>query len=162
IERTRRLIADLRAAMPDLALRTSFIVGYPGETEAEFQALLDFVADARFDRVGAFLFSPEEGTAAADLPGAVPARVQEARYERLMALQQTISLEINQAQVGRSLHVLIEGQGDGLSLGRTYRDAPEIDGMVILPGEAAEGEMVQARITGAMEYDLLGEVEGEI
>jgi ribosomal protein S12 methylthiotransferase len=160
IERTRRLINDLRAAMPDLALRTSFIVGYPGETEAEFQALLDFVADVRFDRVGAFLFSPEKGTAAAKLPGAVPAQVQETRYERLMALQQTISLELNQAQVGRTLSVLVEGRGDGLSLGRTYRDAPEIDGMVILPGEMAEGQMVQARITGAMEYDLLAEVEG--
>jgi ribosomal protein S12 methylthiotransferase len=162
VERTRRLIADLRAVMPDLALRTSFIVGYPGETEAEFQALLDFVADVRFDRVGAFLFSPEEGTAAAGLPGAVPARVQEARYERLMALQQAISLETNQAQVGRTLQVLVEGQGDGLSLGRTYRDAPEIDGMVILPGEMAEGQMVLARITGAMEYDLLGEVGEKI
>jgi ribosomal protein S12 methylthiotransferase len=159
VERTRRLIADLRNAMPDMALRTSFIVGYPGETEAEFEALLDFVAASRFDRVGVFLYSPEEGTPAASLPHPVPEEVKAERYDRLMALQQGISLELNQGQVGRTLDVLVEGQGDGLSVGRSYRDAPEIDGMVILPGEVPVGEMVPARITGAMEYDLIGEVD---
>jgi ribosomal protein S12 methylthiotransferase len=160
VDRTRRLIAELRAAMPDLALRTSFIVGYPGETEAEFQALLDFLSEVRFDRVGAFLFSPEEGTAAASLPDAVPEPVQVERLDRLMALQQEISLEINEAQVGRTLDVLVEGQGDGLNVGRSYRDAPEIDGLVLFPGEpqkAAMGNIVPVRITGALEYDLTGE-----
>ena len=157
VERTRRLIQDLRQAMPDMALRTAFIVGYPGETEAEFEAVLEFLAEVRFDRVGAFLFSPEEGTAAADLPGRVPEQVKAERYERLMAFQQEISLEVNQAQVGRRLDVLVEGQGDGLSVGRSYRDAPEIDGMVILPGELPVGQIVAARITGAMEYDLIAE-----
>jgi ribosomal protein S12 methylthiotransferase len=158
VARTRRLIADLRAALPDLALRTSLIVGYPGETEAEFQALLDFVGEIRFDRVGVFVYSPEEGTPAADLPNPVPDPVKAERRERLMALQQEISLESNRAQVGRTLEVLVEGQGDGLSVGRSYRDAPEIDGLVFLPGQTPVGEMVAARILGAMEYDLVGEI----
>jgi len=158
VERTRRLIAELRAALPDLALRTSLIVGYPGETEAEFQALLDFVGEIRFDRVGVFVYSPEEGTPAADLPNPVPDPVKAERRERLMALQQEISLESNRAQVGRTLEVLVEGQGDGLSVGRSYRDAPEIDGLVFLPGQTPVGEMVAARIIGAMEYDLVGEI----
>lgn len=157
VERTRRLVEELRTAMPDLSLRTTFIVGYPGESEAEFRALLDFVAEVRFDRVGAFTFSPEEGTPAAELPGALPEEVKVERYERLMALQQGISRQINEAQVGRTLDVLLEGQGDGLSVGRSYRDAPEIDGMVILTGELPVGSMLPVRITGAMEYDLLGE-----
>jgi ribosomal protein S12 methylthiotransferase len=161
VERTRLLVEDLRAAMPDLALRTTFIVGYPGETEAEFQALLDFVAEMRFDRVGAFAYSPEEGTAAAELPGPLPEEVKAERYARLMALQQGISMQINEAQVGRTLDVLVEGRGDGLSVGRSYRDAPEIDGMVILTGEVPVGSILPVRITGAIEYDLLGEGAGE-
>ena len=160
VKRTRRLIADLRVAMPDVALRTSFIVGYPGETEREFEALVDFLGQSRFDRVGVFVYSPEEGTPAADLPHPVPEEVKAARYDQLMALQQEISLEINQAQVGRTLDVLVEGQGDGLSVGRSYRDAPEIDGMVLIPGDAPIGEIVPVRVTGAMEYDLVGEVNG--
>jgi ribosomal protein S12 methylthiotransferase len=160
VDRTRQLIADLRAAIPDVALRTSFIVGYPGETEAEFRALLDFVAEIRFDRVGVFLYSPEEETAAAALPDPTPEEVKAERYEQLMALQQGISLGINQTQVGRTLDVLIEGQGDGLSVGRSYRDAPEIDGLVLLPGDLAAGEMVPVRITQATEYDLIGEPKG--
>ncbi len=161
INRTRQLIADLRAAMPDLALRTVFIVGYPGETEAEFQALLNFVAEVRFDRVGAFLYSPEEGTPAADLPNPVPEEVAASRYDRLMALQQQISLEINQAQIGRTLDVLVEGQGDGLTVGRSYRDAPEIDGLVLFTGDAPVGGIVPVQITGALEYDLIGQVKRE-
>jgi ribosomal protein S12 methylthiotransferase len=160
VERTRRLVADLRAAMPDVALRTSFIVGYPGETEREFEMLLDFVAETRFDRVGVFVYSPEEGTPAATLPNPVPEEIKAERYDRLMALQQAISLEINQGQVGRILDVLVEGQGDGLSVGRSYRDAPEIDGMVLIPGDIPVGKVVQTRITGAIEYDLIGEVIG--
>jgi ribosomal protein S12 methylthiotransferase len=160
VKRSRQLIADLRAAMPDVALRTSFIVGYPGETEREFAALAEFVAETRFDRVGVFVYSSEEGTPAAELPDPVPEEVKAERYDRLMVLQQEISFEINQSQVGRSLDVLVEGQGDGLSVGRSYRDAPEIDGMVLIPGDAPLGEIVPVRITGAMEYDLVGEVIG--
>ena len=162
VDRVRRLIDDLRTAMPDISLRTSLIVGYPGETEAEFQTLLDFVADMRFDRVGTFVYSAEEGTAAAELSDAVPEGVKAERYERLMALQQEISWEVNQAQVGRGLNVLVEGQGDGLSVGRSYRDAPEVDGMVLLPGDVPVGCVVPVHVTGALEYDLIGEVEGEV
>ncbi|NUQ37856.1 MAG: 30S ribosomal protein S12 methylthiotransferase RimO [Caldilineales bacterium] len=150
-------IASLRAAMPDIALRSTFIVGFPGETEAEFAGLLDFVAAIRFDKVGAFLFSPEPGTPAADLPGQVPEEVKRERWERLMELQQGISLASNQAQIGRTLTVLTEGYGDGITLARSYRDAPEIDGFVLIAGRQPVGQMLEARITGAMEYDLVGE-----
>jgi ribosomal protein S12 methylthiotransferase len=142
--------------MPDLALRTTFIVGYPGETEAEFQALLDFVEELRFDRVGTFPFSFEPGTASEPLGDPIPAEVKEERYERLMALQQRISLERNQSFMGKTLDVLFEGQGDGLSMGRSYRDAPEIDGLVIVEGDAPLGELLPVRITGALAYDLSG------
>jgi ribosomal protein S12 methylthiotransferase len=154
-----RTFEKIRAAMPDIAIRTTFIVGYPGETEAEFEGLLAFVRDLQFDRVGAFQYSFEPGTPSADLPDQVPTEVKQERYERLMELQQPISLRRNQAQVGRTLDVLIEGQGDGLTVGRTYRDAPEIDGMVILEGEVPIGEFVPVKIDGALAYDLTGHVE---
>jgi ribosomal protein S12 methylthiotransferase len=154
-----RTLEKMRRALPDLSLRTTFIVGYPGETEQEFQSLLEFVEEIRFDRLGAFQFSFEPGTASEPLGDPLPAEVKQERWEQLMALQQGISLEKNQALVGRTLDVLIEGQGDGLSIGRTYRDAPEIDGMVILEGEVPPGELVPARITGAMAYDLSATVE---
>jgi ribosomal protein S12 methylthiotransferase len=146
----------MRTKMKDLALRTTFIVGYPGETEQEFQVLLDFIEEIRFDRVGAFQFSFEPGTTSEALGDPVPAEVKQERWERLMALQQGISLEKNQALVGKNLDVLIEGHGDGLSMGRTYRDAPEIDGLTILEGEYPIGQMIPVRITDAMVYDLSG------
>jgi ribosomal protein S12 methylthiotransferase len=151
-----RTLEKMRSAMPDLALRTTFIVGYPGETETEFQTLLDFVKEIRFDRVGTFQFSFEPGTDSEPLGDPVPPEVKEERYDRLMALQQDISLEQNQRFVGKTLDVLFEGQGDGLSLGRSYRDAPEIDGLVIVEGNAPVGEIVPVRINGAMSYDLSG------
>jgi len=147
--------------MPDIALRTAFIVGYPGETEEEFQALLEFVEEVAFDRVGVFTYSREEGTPAADLPDQVPEEVKEERYQRLMELQQGISLAKNQQMIGSTLDVLIEGSGDGLSVGRSYRDAPEVDGLVIVQEELSVGEMVPVLITGAMEYDLIGERKGK-
>ncbi|MEA3439045.1 MAG: 30S ribosomal protein S12 methylthiotransferase RimO [Chloroflexota bacterium] len=156
IDWVHRTLEKMSAAIPDLALRTTFITGYPGETEQEFQTLLDFVAEMRFDRVGAFMFSFEPGTHSEPLGDPVPPEVKQERYERLMQLQQGISLEKNQTFVGGSLDVLIEGSGDGISLGRSYRDAPEIDGMVIIEGELPEGQMVSVRITGAMSYDLSG------
>jgi ribosomal protein S12 methylthiotransferase len=159
IDWVHRTLARMRAAMPDLALRSTFIVGYPGETEEEFQTLLDFVAELRFDRLGVFTFSYEPGTESAALGDPVPEEVKAERRDRLMALQQRISLEKNQAQVGRVLPVLIEGAGDGLSVGRSYRDAPEIDGMVIVEGDIPPGEMVPVRISGALAYDLSGTVE---
>lgn len=152
-------LGKLRAAMPDVAIRTTFIVGYPGETEVEFEALLDFVRDLRFDRVGAFTYSYEIGTPSAELPGQVPDEVKEERRARLMEVQQAISLERNQDFVGRTLPVLVEGCDGGLSVGRSYRDAPEIDGYVVVEGELPVGEIVPARITGAMTYDLTGTVD---
>jgi ribosomal protein S12 methylthiotransferase len=151
-----RTLEKMRLAMPDLALRTTFIVGYPGETETEFQTLLEFVKEIRFDRVGTFQFSFEPGTASEPLGDSVPPEIKEERYDRLMALQQDISLERNQTFVGKTLDVLFEGQGDGLSLGRSYRDAPEIDGLVIVEGDAPVGDLVPVRINGAMTYDLSG------
>jgi ribosomal protein S12 methylthiotransferase len=156
----QRLIADLRQAMPDIALRTAFIVGYPGETEEEFVALLDFMAEVAFDKVGVFIYSPEEGTAAAILPDPVPRTVAEERYARAMSLQRGISLARNQVQVGRTLDVLLEGAEAGLCVGRSYRDAPEIDGYVLLSGQWPVGQWVKARIDRALEYDLAGRVIG--
>jgi ribosomal protein S12 methylthiotransferase len=156
MEWVHRTLEKLRLAMPELALRTTFIVGYPGETEAEFQALLDFVREVRFDRVGTFQFSFEPGTASEPLGDPVPPEVKEERYDRLMTLQQEISLERNQAFIGKTLDVLFEGQGDGISLGRSYRDAPEIDGLVLVEGDAPLGEILPVKITGAMAYDLSG------
>jgi ribosomal protein S12 methylthiotransferase len=148
----------MRKAIPDLALRTTFIVGYPGETEEEFQTLLDFVEEIRFDRVGAFKFSFEPGTSSESLGDPVPGEVKEERLKRLMEKQQQISLERNRAFVGRSLDVLIEGVGPDVSVGRSYRDAPEIDGLVIVKGEIPAGQIIPVRITGATVYDLSGVV----
>ena len=163
-------IDKLRSAMPNIALRTTFIVGYPGETEEEFQGLLDFTEAIRFDKVGAFTFSAEPGTPSALLPDPVAAEEQEERYNRLMACQQPISLQKNQAQVGSMMEILIEGEGEiapddaaterePLLLGRSYRDAPEVDGLVLVPGISGlpVGEMIEVMINGAMEYDLVGE-----
>jgi ribosomal protein S12 methylthiotransferase len=158
VEGVRLLIERLRSAMPDVALRTTFIVGFPGETESEFLNLLDFMRSVAFDRVGVFKFSPEEGTVAASFPDPVPAPVAEERYARAMELQRTISLQRNQAQIGRTMKVLVEGSGDGVTLSRSYRDAPEIDGYVILPRELKPGQMVQAKIVEAMDYDLRGDL----
>jgi ribosomal protein S12 methylthiotransferase len=154
-----RTLEKMRAAMPDLALRTTFIVGYPGETDEEFQRLLDFIDEIRFDRVGAFQFSFEPGTTSEPLGDTVPPEVKQARWEQLMALQQSISLERNQSFVGQTLDVLIEGQGDDISIGRSYRDAPEIDGLVIIENHLPVGEMVPVQISGAMVYDLTGVVD---
>jgi len=156
IEEVRRTVERLRAAMPETVIRTTFLVGYPGETETEFQALLAFVTEMEFDRVGVFTYSHEEGTAAARLKDDVPPEVKEERRERLMEIQQRISLAKNQALVGRTLDVLIEGQGDGLSVGRSTRDAPEVDGLVLVQAELPVGKIVPVRITTALEYDLVG------
>ena len=149
-------IAKMRTVLPSLAMRTTFIVGYPGETENEFQTLLDFIREIRFDRVGAFQFSFEPGTPAEALGDPIPAEVKEERYRRLMEVQQEISLQINQSHVGQTMNTLIEGSNDGISVGRSYRDAPEIDGMVVVEGECEIGSILPVRITGAMAYDLSG------
>ena len=163
-------VGKLREMIPDLAVRTTFIVGYPGETDEEFETLLQFVDDLQFDRVGAFTYSYEIGTSSAELANHVPDDVKQDRYERLMELQQGISLSKNQAFVGKTLDVLVEGHGMGedeygdstgdvISLGRSYRDAPEIDGYVLVEGELPVGEIVPVRITGSTAYDLIATVD---
>jgi ribosomal protein S12 methylthiotransferase len=156
IEWVHNTLSKMRSKIPDLAIRTTFIVGYPGETEEEYRALVNFVQEIRFDRVGTFQFSFEPGTTSEPLGDPVPAEVKQERYERLMELQQGISLQVNQAYVGKTLDVLIEGVDKDIAVGRSYRDAPEIDGMVFVEGRAKVGEMVPVKITGAMAYDLTG------
>ena len=158
----RRSLATLREAMPDAALRTTFIVGFPGETEAEFEELLDFVEEQRFDHVGAFTYSPQTGTPAADLGEPVPHEVASERYGRLMELAQQISMERNRGLVGSELEVLIESdepsvQEDGsrFVVGRSYRDAPEVDGLAFVRGAFAAGEFVRVRVDTALPYDLV-------
>ena len=153
-----KTLARMRKTIPGLALRSTFIVGYPGETEAEFKALLDFIEEMRFDKLGAFKFSLEAGTAAEALGDTVPEEVKQERLDRLMEKQQAISLSSNEVFVGRDLKVLIEGAGEGISIGRSYRDAPQVDGLVIVDGEIAAGEIVMVRINEATVYDLKGEV----
>jgi ribosomal protein S12 methylthiotransferase len=154
IDWVHRTLAKMRSSIESLSIRTTFIVGYPGETEDEFRALLDFVREIRFDRVGAFQFSFEPGTTSEPLGDPVPAEVKQHRYGRLMELQQGISLQINQSYVGQTLSVLTEGTDKGLTIGRSYRDAPEIDGVVLIEGKSKIGEIVPVKITGAMAYDL--------
>ena len=156
IDWVHRTLGKMRSTIPNLAIRTTFIVGYPGETEEEYQALVDFVKEIRFDRVGTFQFSFEPGTTSEPLGDPVPAEVKQARFEKLMELQQGISLQVNQSYVGKTLDVLVEGRDKGIAIGRSYRDAPEIDGMVFIEGHARIGEIVPVKITGAMAYDLTG------
>jgi ribosomal protein S12 methylthiotransferase len=156
IEWVHKTLRKMRSSVKDLSIRTTFIVGYPGETEEEFQALMDFVQEIRFDRVGTFQFSFEPGTTSAPLGDPVAPEVKQERFERLMEAQQNISLQVNQSYVGKTLDVLIEGFDNGISIGRSYRDAPEIDGMVFVEGQAKIGEIVPVRISGAMAYDLTG------
>jgi ribosomal protein S12 methylthiotransferase len=151
-----RTLGKMRSAIPNLTIRTTFIVGYPGETEEEFQTLLDFVRELRFDRVGTFQFSFEPGTTSEPLGDPIPAEVKQERYERLMELQQGISLQVNQSYVGKTLDVLVEGRDKGIAIGRSYRDAPEIDGLVFIEGNAQIGEIMPVKIMGAMAYDLTG------
>lgn len=159
-----RLLGRIRGAMPQAAIRTTFIVGFPGETEEEFGSLLRFVEAARFDRVGVFEYSAEDGTPAGIMPGRIPARIKRSRRDRLMALQASISREIGESWIGQEMEVLVEAeaayaQGDGpCRRGRSFRDAPEIDGQVMVRRCAAKpGEMVRARVTGASAHDLVSE-----
>jgi ribosomal protein S12 methylthiotransferase len=151
----RSTLAKIRKAMPQAALRTTFIVGFPGETEEEFRELLDFTAEIRFDHVGIFPYYHEAGTAAFALGDDIPAEVKDERVQRLAALQEEISLARNREWVDQELDVLIEGTGDGISAGRSYRDAPEIDGLVLLDEVLEEGALIRARVTGALIHDLI-------
>jgi ribosomal protein S12 methylthiotransferase len=158
----RASIDAMRTAMPDVTLRTTFIVGYPGETEQEFEELLAFVEEQRFDHIGAFTYSPQAGTPAASESGQVPERIMKRRYARLMEAAQRIALERNRSMVGRKLDVLVESESPATSegggpvvVGRTVRDAPEVDGLALLKGTFPAGSLVRARVDGALPYDLL-------
>ncbi len=150
-------LAKMRQAMPGLALRSTFIVGYPGEIEQEFETLLDFLREIKLDRAAAFTFSFEPGTASEPLGDPVPEEVKIERHRRLMEVQAGISLQINQTFIGKTLPVLVEGYDNGLSIGRSYRDAPEVDGMVFVQGELPVGKISPVLISGTWQHhDLTG------
>ncbi len=154
------IIERLKIAIPGAVLRTTFIVGFPGETEAQFEHLLQFVQRHEFDHVGVFTFSSEEGTAAYKLPDQLPQEVMDERRDRLMALQQPISWRKNQQEVGKTVEVLIEQENpeNGKLIGRSGRFSPEVDGLVYVEGEAKLGTIVPVKIHSADEYDLFGQV----
>ncbi|MDP9370650.1 MAG: 30S ribosomal protein S12 methylthiotransferase RimO [Chloroflexota bacterium] len=163
VEMTRRLVDHARTKLNDLAMRTTFIVGYPGETDEQFEILLRFVEEMEFDHVGAFTYSPEPGTKAASLADAVPAEVATERRNALMEVQQGISHRKNRELVGQQLEVLIEAVGEAedaaggvepISVGRARRHAPEVDGLVFVPGELPVGEIIRLEVENAGPYDL--------
>lgn len=155
-----RLLAKIRDAVPAMTLRTTFIVGFPGETEAEFDDLVRLVEEVRFDHVGAFAYSPEEGTPAAGLPGRVPPDVVAGRLERLLALQTGIAVEKNLSRLHEAVDVLVDGPDaqSGFVVGRTTGQAPDVDPVTHVRGRAKPGEFVRARITGTSELDLVAEL----
>jgi ribosomal protein S12 methylthiotransferase len=159
----RRLIRRVRQAVPGIAIRSAFIVGFPGETQRHVEELCAFLEEAALDRVGVFRYSQEEGTRAAKLPGQVPERVKYRRWERVMETQAAVAARRARAQVGRELEVLVEAEGErpGTLIGRGADQAPEIDGVVRLGGQAEPGQLVRARVTGAEIYDLDAEVVGD-
>lgn len=161
-EEIETVLANIRREIPDAVIRTQFIVGFPGETEEQFEELLKFVADQRFDRVGCFKYSPEESTPGGKMADQVDDETKQRRYEALMEVQQNISREKHRSFIGKTVEVLVEGYSEETDLllqGRTSQQAPDIDGVVLInDGEAKIGEIVKVRITDSMEYDLIGEI----
>ena len=159
------IITKLRREIPDIVLRTSLITGFPGETEEDHQELMEFVDEMEFDRLGVFTYSPEEGTPAETMEGQVPEELKEERRDEIMELQQEISLEKGNDRIGQELLVMIEGKvsGESAYIGRTYGDAPKVDGyMFVQTGELlVTGDFAKVKVTGAMEYDLIGELADE-
>jgi len=158
---TEELIETIRQKVPGIALRTTFLVGHPGETEADFETLLDFVRRHAFERVGVFQYSHEEGTRAHDLPDDVPAEVKAARAQRLMDVQQEISLAKNEAKIGQVFKTIFDRKEGKYFVGRTEADSPEVDNEVLVPAKSNYvrlGDFAQVRITGAEEFDLFGEL----
>jgi ribosomal protein S12 methylthiotransferase len=153
-DRQRRLIERLRAGIPDVALRTTFIVGFPGETDADFEILCEFVREVNFDRVGVFRYSDEEGTAALALPGKVSKRVARERHRALLDLLRTQQAEKLAALVGREVEVLVDAGGRDRAVARMRSQAPDIDGNVLMHGPAKTGDLLRARITGVRGADL--------
>ncbi|WP_455216675.1 30S ribosomal protein S12 methylthiotransferase RimO, partial [Kaarinaea lacus] len=164
IDRTLERIQGWRKSCPDITLRSTFIVGFPGETERDFELLLEFLAEARLDRVGAFAYSPVEGATANALPDPVPEAIKQERLQRFMDTQARISADKLQAKIGQTMTVLVDGlsEEEGLMLARSPADAPEIDGVVILDGaeDVEAGDFLEVKITGATDHDLIGEPIG--
>lgn len=160
---TVELIKKLRKKIPGLVLRTSVIVGFPGETEKDFIELLGFLKATKFERLGAFMYSREEGTSAADFSAQVPETIKQERYDRVMKLQQQISVDALQRYLGTSIEVLIDEKvesEDGTYVGRTRGDAPDVDGVVYVSGKHIKvGKFCMTRITDTLEYDLVGVAE---
>lgn len=161
---TRALIRKMRERVPGIVLRTTMIVGHPGEGEKEFEELLDFVREARFERLGAFTYSEEEGTYGADhFEDSIDEEVKQARYDSLMSLQSGISLAYNRSRVGSTVNVLVDAYSDGVFVCRSEYESPDVDGEILVKCECIEdpasmvGKFVDVRITGADEYDLIGE-----
>jgi len=156
------LINKLRDRIPNLTLRTTFIVGFPGETDKDFEELLSFVKEFRFERLGAFIFSREEGTPAYDFPQQISVRIKKERLKELMLTQQSISKEINSSYIGKEVEVLVDEIQSGMpkiAIGRTKGDAPEIDGKVVIRGDEIQvGKLIKVKVTEASEYDLVGEI----
>ena len=158
----RKIIGTLREQIPDIALRTTLITGFPGETEDDFQELLDFVDEMEFERLGVFAYSQEEDTPAASMEDQVPEEIKQRRRDQVMELQQEIAFEKSESMVGRTLDVMIEGKitDENAYVGRTYMDAPGVDGYIFVQSseEFLSGDFVRVKVTGAVEYDLIGEV----
>ncbi len=154
------LIERIRKEIPGVCLRTSVIVGFPSETEKEFAQLLDFIREVKFQRLGAFTYSREEGTSAYHLTGQLPEKIKQERFARVMSVQQQVSELNNRKLLGSRLEVLIEDQQNGAYLGRTQSDAPEVDGLVYVKSDKklSAGDFVKVRITDTLEYDLVGEI----
>lgn len=156
----RNTLDKMRKQIPNLVVRSTFIVGFPTETEQSFQILADFIKQTGFDHLGVFTYSPEEDTLAFNLPDLLPQEIKEARRDQLMELQNNISQTKNERLIGKTLDVLVEGmdEGQGILIGRCYRDAPEIDGLVVAQGIAEVGELTKVQIQSAGPYDLFGKV----
>ena len=149
-------IARWRETCPDLAIRSTFIVGFPGETEDDFSALLDWLAEARLSRVGCFKYEDVDGAAANALPGQVPEEIKQERYHHLMQRQQTISAELLKTRVGNTIEVMVDESDEAGAIARSHWDAPEIDGNVYLPGEVGlkAGDRLRVLVEAADDYDL--------
>ena len=158
-EELTALITKIREKIPDVVLRTTLITGFPGETDEDFDELMDYVKQTKFDRMGAFMFCPEDGTRAAEMPNQIPEEVKQERYDRLMTLQHGISLAQNKARVGTTCRVLVEKKRGSRYVGRSEYEAPETDGSIFFGSdEPCEiGSFVNVKITGAKAYDLMGE-----
>jgi ribosomal protein S12 methylthiotransferase len=161
-EEIRALIAKLRREIPDIAIRTSLIVGFPGETVEDFKKLLQFVEETRFDRLGVFCYSREEGTPAALMPDQISERIKRERHKKLMRTQARVSFKHNRTLVNTEEEVLVEGYSEETELllkGRSSRQAPDVDGLVyITAGNANVGDIVRLKITDSSDYDLIGEI----